>query len=264
MQKEPIIILGCHRSGTTLLSKIASKLGVYLGSDLNRHHESTFFLNINQQLLNSSGGSWDRPGPFLDRLHSDPGFERSCCDMVRNKLGGLGFWKSYWGPTGVLNSMIGGRFLQFWGWKDPRNTITLPVWRKIYPNLKVISIERNGIDVAISLHKREMKRPPDSLFSSDYCRSIDNCYQVWQNYQKCLASFKSVTNGHDRLNLDYEQLTSKPSNSIAHVSQFLGLPANGKRVKMPRMARKMDSRKIDYANYKEFVQSYSNMNNTLE
>ena len=43
-----------------------------------------------------------------------------------------------------------------WGWKDPRNSFTLKIWRQIYPNAKVIHIHRNPVDVANSLKKRSL------------------------------------------------------------------------------------------------------------
>jgi len=44
-----------------------------------------------------------------------------------------------------------------WGWKDPRNTFTLPIWLDIFPESKVIHIYRHGVDVAISLRARREK-----------------------------------------------------------------------------------------------------------
>jgi hypothetical protein len=44
-----------------------------------------------------------------------------------------------------------------WGWKDPRNSITLPVWLKLFPDARVIHIVRNGVDVAESLYRRQQR-----------------------------------------------------------------------------------------------------------
>ena len=43
------------------------------------------------------------------------------------------------------------RFDQPWGWKDPRNVFTLPLWLRVFPEAKIIYIVRNGVDVAASL-----------------------------------------------------------------------------------------------------------------
>jgi TolA-binding protein len=40
-----------------------------------------------------------------------------------------------------------------WGWKDPRACLTLPFWRSLLPELKVVVCLRNPIEVVDSLHK---------------------------------------------------------------------------------------------------------------
>lgn len=67
-----ICILGMHRSGTSLLTRILNLIGVYLGSDEAltvepaeanpkgywEHHEIT---SISDAILKRPGGSWDAP-----------------------------------------------------------------------------------------------------------------------------------------------------------------------------------------------------------
>lgn len=33
-----------------------------------------------------------------------------------------------------------------WGWKDPKNSFTIDLWKEIFPNAKVLHIYRNPID----------------------------------------------------------------------------------------------------------------------
>ena len=40
-----------------------------------------------------------------------------------------------------------------WGWKDPRNSLTLPFWKELLPNLKVVVCVRNPIEVIASLRR---------------------------------------------------------------------------------------------------------------
>src|SRR5262249_51761949 len=44
---------------------------------------------------------------------------------------------------------------QPWGWKDPRNTYTLPIWLDVFPHAKVVHVYRHGVDVAHSLRVRQ-------------------------------------------------------------------------------------------------------------
>ena len=51
-------------------------------------------------------------------------------------------------------------FLEYWdrghpvGWKDPRACLTLGIWKKYIPDLKVITISRPAIEIAHSLKTR--------------------------------------------------------------------------------------------------------------
>src|SRR5205814_6378464 len=88
-----------------------------------------------------------------------------------------------------------------WGWKDPRSTFTLPMWLRIFPNAKVVSIERNGVDVAESLRAREVRilqAAPDyyrryrGLFflhprrggfaNSPRCLALEDAFALWEEY----------------------------------------------------------------------------------
>jgi len=44
---------------------------------------------------------------------------------------------------------------QPWGWKDPRNSLTLPFWLRLIPDLRVVVCVRNPIEAAWSLHGRD-------------------------------------------------------------------------------------------------------------
>src|SRR5699024_9625556 len=49
---KPIIVVGMHRSGTSLLSRVLSDIGVFMGNDLSINHESSFFQKINIKIFN--------------------------------------------------------------------------------------------------------------------------------------------------------------------------------------------------------------------
>lgn len=70
LNHSPIIIIGMHRSGTSMITEMLEKLGLFVGvrKDPNSNFESTFFYNINNWLLLQSGGAWDHPNPIHDLL----------------------------------------------------------------------------------------------------------------------------------------------------------------------------------------------------
>ena len=54
--EQPVIIIGMHRSGTTMITDMLRRLGLFVGNDLEENSESMFFINHNDWLLNQSGG----------------------------------------------------------------------------------------------------------------------------------------------------------------------------------------------------------------
>ena len=61
----PLIVLGMHRSGTSLVSRILARVGVHMGDDCNRHHESDFFRELNKLLFRAGHADWDYPLAML-------------------------------------------------------------------------------------------------------------------------------------------------------------------------------------------------------
>jgi hypothetical protein len=210
---SPIIIAGMHRSGTSLLARIVSEMGVHMGDQLDSHHESVLFKHINKQLLLDAGASWNRPEPFLDRLKEE-GFIEYQVQRVLT-----------WFSEGLsrYGRVEGNRC---WGWKDPRNTLTLPVWLAAFPQAKLVFIERHGIDVALSLQRREVRRIPFTLLGRASERlmfppSLMTGYELWYTY--CRVARELQRNFSNWTSLRYEDLISEPERPITILQEFLGL-----------------------------------------
>src|SRR6266542_1734486 len=76
----PLIVIGMHRSGTSVVAQMLDRLGVYMGPQLGlpgveRHAsaqpevlaEAPQFLALNERLLGRAGATWDAVDPFLKR-----------------------------------------------------------------------------------------------------------------------------------------------------------------------------------------------------
>ena len=104
------------------------------------------------------------------------------------------------------------RFLQYkdirnldfpWGWKDPRNTFTIDLWKEIFPDARILHIYRNPIDVAESLRKREVDA--QGSFKSDWRKSVKECLLIGKvGYQGSLR----VQNIYEGIQL-WEEYTDK-------------------------------------------------------
>src|SRR5580658_7298555 len=125
-----VVVLGMHRSGTSLLTSLLAELGVDLGDNLiagDANNEAGYWehaeINRTQdsllgQLRHSwAGPAWMNPFP-LDWQHLAAGervrFKQELSAMVREGISTA---------KGV------------WGFKDPRTTRLLPLWKEIFSEL---------------------------------------------------------------------------------------------------------------------------------
>lgn len=194
----PLCIAGMHRSGTSMIASLLHECGLDLGpeKDLLRpnagnpegYWENRSFLRLNEAILAALGGSWDCP-PRTDA----PGWENgSALDCLRNQA-----------------RRLARRFhdREPWGWKDPRNCLTLPLWRSVVPDLKVLICVRNPLAVAESLRAR------DGIPFAD-------TFDLWLTYnRRVLAAVQP-----ERRLLTYcENYFSDPHVELRRVLAWLGL-----------------------------------------
>ena len=113
------------------------------------------------------------------------------------------------------------------GWKDPRNTFTLPVWKQVFPNLRTLHIVRHGVDVAASLARRHAKAlraatgesVPSALtvirdhalgvLSSRRGWTLAEALTMWEQYVE-KARQESAALGERALEVRYEDLLLEP------------------------------------------------------
>lgn len=242
----PVIIIGMHRSGTSMIASMLEELGLYIGKKKEGNHEAVFFLELNDWMLRQSGGAWDNPEPFKYLLANEKmrqlvkGYLEFSLRTPRvTSYLGLGNYLNYRSP---LNLDIP------WGWKDPRNTYTLPIWQDIFPAAKVIHVFRNGVDVANSLKVRQEKRlargqelyrrrkPLFNLLSkrggfthSARCSSLMGSFSLWEEYlqeaQRHVAAL-----GHRALEVHYESFLERPQAHLANLVDFCNLDVTASRI----------------------------------
>ncbi|HET7131500.1 MAG TPA: sulfotransferase, partial [Gammaproteobacteria bacterium] len=147
-QASPIVVIGMHRSGTRLLVDVLDQLGVFMGADRQADSESVAFMLLNEEILHQCGAFWSEP-MSAHFLLAQPAAAEQLAAHVRESLAAR--LASYVGAAGWH---LGASALPAFGWKDPRNTFTLPVWKQVFPNLRVIHILRHGVDAAASLARR--------------------------------------------------------------------------------------------------------------
>ncbi len=148
----PVIVLGMHRSGTSLVARLLEGLGVFMGRDKDIHHEAIFFKTLNRLVLEQAGAAWDRPEPIADLLE-DEGALAVIRTALEEQIRGPRVL-SYLGVRWYVWYRDVHSFPMPWGWKDPCNVFTLPVWRTIFPDSRLVIVRRDIEPVVRSLVRR--------------------------------------------------------------------------------------------------------------
>lgn len=194
-QRIFLVVLGMHRSGTSLITNILSKAGFYVGeqSDIinegkewNRdgYFERWSVMRVNDLILRFSGGSWHSPPKeqCLAAMNIDPTIE--------------GLLKVYEGHDRAVI-------------KDPRLCLTLPAWKRMLNgNVSFLLMSRHPESVAGSLMKRDGFSREKSL-------------QLCLTYNERAAKYVS---GKPAYLLKYEDLFSDRREMILkELSSYLGI-----------------------------------------
>ena len=137
---KTFIVLGMHRSATSLSAQGLHRCGVHMGERLLGSHESNKyghwedidFVYLNDQILKAAGGSWDNPPLELEILNAGLLMSQKIKDFVEHKQRD-----------------------PFWGWKDPRTTLTIRCFMPYLTNPHFIACYRKPKEVAESLNKRD-------------------------------------------------------------------------------------------------------------
>jgi GT2 family glycosyltransferase/glycosyltransferase involved in cell wall biosynthesis len=145
------------------------------------------FVAINDELLSELGGAWDLPP------EADEDFSSARLDPLRLKARLL---IEKFESAGV------------WGWKDPRNSLTLPFWQQLLPGIKTVVVVRNPLEVAHSMGERN---------GTSYSFGL----RLWEIYNRRLVE---AANGKDLLITHYDFFFQEPKMELQRITNFIGLP----------------------------------------
>jgi hypothetical protein len=234
-QASPIVVIGMHRSGTRLLVEVLDRLGVFMGADRQADSESVAFMLINEQLLHQCGAFWSEP-MSAHFLLAEPSAAAELAAVARGALAAR--LEQYAGSSGLQRSE--GKALPVFGWKDPRNTFTLPVWQQVFPKLRAIHIVRHGVDVAASLARRHAaalraatgEAVPSALtvirdhalgiLSSRRGWTLAEALTMWEQYVE-KARQEAAALGSRALEVRFEDLVLTPERVVPDLARFCGV-----------------------------------------
>jgi hypothetical protein len=188
------IVLGMHKSGTSVVAAIIGTLGINMGKELlgpdasnpTGHYEDMDFLQLNERILEASGGSWLEPP------------SRTAVIKNRRRFGG------------EISRLVAERSATHtdWGWKDPRTVITLDLFLPFLPNPRLVVVRRDPGEVAQSLLRRD---------GTD----LRIGWRLAHAYNARIDDILSRTTS-PRLELRFRDLRLEPNMQVERVARFLG------------------------------------------
>jgi hypothetical protein len=272
MGNWPLIIIGMHRSGTTMISKILENLGIFMGVKKEINNEAVFFIKINDWIMEQFNASWDQPYnmnylSYNNIAQIKKAITRPLKDIRAIEFLGLKYYLKFRDI----------RKLNFpWGWKDPRTTFTIDIWKEIFPKAKILHIYRNPIDISESLRKREeelnskfkmttIKRIKEFFLKGKIgyvssCR-LHNIYEginLWKQYIE--KSFSLSNNTINILHIRYEDILTDPKTYLDKIFSFVEIPYSKKIIENAMTNIQVD-RKYAFTKNHELLKIYNEIKN---
>ena len=132
------IVLGMHRSATSLTAKGLHDAGVYMGDNESIRNKAKYsplgffenldFVRLNIRILKLAGGAW----------HSPPSFESIMAVDVDKEI----------------EKLVKENDRDLWGWKDPRNSLTVEKYLPYIDSYHLVCNFRDPLEVDRSLKER--------------------------------------------------------------------------------------------------------------
>lgn len=197
-QKNCLVILGMHRSGTSALSGVLNILGMSLGQQMMRSNEYNpkgYFENqpivdLNDRIMDRLGFAWDDPFPFPENWQQQDFlavYQHQFVEILESEF--------------TTDQLI--------GFKDPRICILLPWWQQTLEKCNLTPyypiIVRHPLEVAASLAKRDRF-------------SVQKSVLLWMKH---MLEAEFHTRNQPRCFLSFEQLLRQPVESLSRLASAL-------------------------------------------
>lgn len=191
--KRNVIILGCHRSGTSSLTGSLEKSGLFLGNvhtannwnkKGTREHKQAPLLN--EAIFKHNGGNWQKPPPPAGMIWLDE--HKQMRDEVIASFAGLGRW----------------------GFKDPRTLFLLDGWREKMGEVALVGAIRHPAEVMESLRRRNNFAP-------------EKGFDIWTRYNVRLLEVLEEEGGFPVADFSVDSATY--IKSLVAIRKYLNLNA---------------------------------------
>lgn len=169
---KPLIIVGMHRSNTSLVGKAFKSAGLDIGDNLMKptisnkegYFEDVDIVEFEDKIFKSNNTWWYLFKP----------------EEVKK----LTYSKSIYSEAEkILSSKFGAK--KNVGWKSPRSTIMLPFWKSVCPNARMVMVFRHPALVARSM----VKRGDMWKFTKIHPHKIMKAINLWYTYNYMMFEF---------------------------------------------------------------------------
>ena len=213
LDRRALLVLGMHRSGTSIVTRVVNLLGAQLPTNLlpaDEHNEQGYWepkniVEIHDELLASAGSSWHDVSPFPRSWYRSVEarqFRDRLVEAVRVEFGESPFF--------VL--------------KDPRISKFVPFWLSVLESVNAqplfIIVYRQPLEVAASLNSRDRIVPAHSLllwlrYVLDAEYETRGCRRAFLSYEGLLRNWRTaLSRVSDDLEIGWPQLTHEAAVQI--------------------------------------------------
>jgi len=220
----PVLVTGMHNSGTSILTEIIHKGGVFMENSMD-HYESYFFsIFINDQIIMGGKDEWAKT-PIMSE------------DKVLSFADSVGsFARKNWIVSYLMSGYDGK---SRWGFKDPRLCVLIPLYLKVFPDAKLVYIDRKTKDIAASLCRRS-KKGVGSLDDIGHWKSLAIDYKS--------RAKKYVKKHNNSYKVRYSKFCNNTEKVTEDLFEFLNIKMNNR---AERAYEKVHSERINsYEKYK--------------
>lgn len=218
VQHQIYVLLGMHKSGTTLVSEMLHKSGIPMvenddgrGYDQGNHYERAATNALNKDLL----ACGERSSLKVTRTYFPGPEDADLRERAKREV--------------ALSSRDGE---EAWGFKDPRTCLTYWFWADVLPPHRLICIYRDFAHVRAHYLSRKTLSPSRGL----------RALRAWGIYNTCMFEAYQSRQPDDRIMLNYETLM-KDDGELARLQRFVGRPVIDRRRKsLNRQAGRPDTR----------------------
>lgn len=205
---EPVFIVGCARSGTTLLRLI-----------LNRHpniaipEETWYYPQLYKELLQYEGDNWrERVNNRILELN------QKHYPALKSKQLEKSLESVEWGEVPKIISTVNREFANRenkprWGDKTPGYTLHLPLLKKLFPQAKIIHIIRDARDVVSSILNHWEVGPQTINFIETVC--------YWKKQVNTGRKDGLGLYGNNYKEVKYEELVVNPKSVVSDICEFI-------------------------------------------